>query len=61
MGMTNVEIGHHLFISKRMVESHVEHIKQKLGLGSRARLMAWGLDPSIRSAVRRRVRAPLHC
>ncbi len=45
-GMTNVEIGEQLFISKRTVESHVEHIKQKLGLSSRARLMAWGLDPS---------------
>jgi DNA-binding NarL/FixJ family response regulator len=48
--MTNVEIGHYVFTSKRTVESHVEHIKQKLGLGSRARLMPWGLDPSIRSA-----------
>jgi predicted ATPase/DNA-binding CsgD family transcriptional regulator len=48
-GMTNVEIGERLYISKRTVESHVEHIKQKLGLGSRARLMAWGLDPSVRA------------
>jgi DNA-binding CsgD family transcriptional regulator len=45
-GMTNAEIGDRLFISKRTVESHVEHIKQKLGLTNRPQLMAWGLDPS---------------
>ena len=43
-GLTNVEIGQELFISKRTVESHVDHVKQKLRLGTRAQLMAWGLD-----------------
>ena len=43
-GLTNVEIGARLFISKRTVESHIEHAKQKLGLVSRPQLMLWGLD-----------------
>ena len=43
-GLTNVEIGQHLFISKRTVESHIEHVKQKLSLQTRPQIMAWGLD-----------------
>lgn len=42
-GLTNVEIARELFISKRTVESHVDHIKQKLGAGTRNQVMAWGL------------------
>ncbi|HKF77126.1 MAG TPA: LuxR C-terminal-related transcriptional regulator [Candidatus Dormibacteraeota bacterium] len=40
-GMTNKEIGQRLFISERTVESHVEHILDKLGLGSRTQVAAW--------------------
>jgi predicted ATPase/DNA-binding CsgD family transcriptional regulator len=42
-GLTNVEIARDLSISRRTVESHVEHIRYKLGLGSRQQLMAWAL------------------
>ena len=42
-GLSNVEIARVLVISKRTVESHVEHIKQKLGLRTRHALMAWAL------------------
>jgi ATP/maltotriose-dependent transcriptional regulator MalT len=43
-GLTNVEIGQHLFISKRTVESHIENVKQKLALHTRPQITAWGLD-----------------
>jgi DNA-binding CsgD family transcriptional regulator len=43
-GLTNREIAEHLIISPRTVESHVEHIKAKLGFGRRARIVAWALD-----------------
>ena len=42
-GLTNVEIASRLFISKRTVESHVEHVKNKLALCSRTQVIAWGL------------------
>jgi non-specific serine/threonine protein kinase len=43
-GLTNREIGELLVISTRTVESHVDHIKAKLGFGRRARIVAWALD-----------------
>jgi predicted ATPase/DNA-binding CsgD family transcriptional regulator len=43
-GLTNREIAEHLIISPRTVESHVDHIKAKLGFGRRARIVAWALD-----------------
>jgi DNA-binding CsgD family transcriptional regulator len=46
-GMTNVEIAERLFISKRTVESHIDHIKQKLGFRSRSQVMAWALRESV--------------
>ena len=42
-GRTNVAIARELFISKRTVESHLDNIKQKLGLTSRQQVMAWVL------------------
>jgi len=42
-GLSNVEIAERLYISRRTVESHVEHAKQKLGHESRNQLMAWAL------------------
>jgi predicted ATPase/DNA-binding CsgD family transcriptional regulator len=43
-GLTNREIAERLIISPRTVESHVEHIKAKLGFARRARIVAWALD-----------------
>jgi DNA-binding CsgD family transcriptional regulator len=50
-GLTNAEIAEALFISKRTVESHLDHIRQKLGHSSRNQLMAWALQESLDSQV----------
>jgi DNA-binding CsgD family transcriptional regulator/tetratricopeptide (TPR) repeat protein len=42
-GLSNQEIARRLFISKRTAETHVDHIKNKLGLATRAQLVAWVL------------------
>jgi DNA-binding CsgD family transcriptional regulator/tetratricopeptide (TPR) repeat protein len=39
-GLTNVEIGRRLFISRRTVETHLSHIFGKLGVSSRVQLTA---------------------
>ena len=49
-GLRNGEIAARLFISKRTVETHVEHIRRKLDLESRAGIMSW--------VMRRRVPQP---
>jgi len=48
-GLTNVETAEQLFISKRTVETHIDHIKQKLGHGSRSEVIAWALRESLDS------------
>ncbi len=40
-GLGNREIAERLYLSKRTVDSHVEHIFSKLGFSSRAQLTAW--------------------
>ncbi|WIX75903.1 LuxR C-terminal-related transcriptional regulator [Amycolatopsis carbonis] len=40
-GLTNKEIAQRLVISRRTVESHVDHILGKLGFSSRGRIPAW--------------------
>lgn len=40
-GMNNQEIADRLFISRRTVESHVEHVFSKLGLARRTQIAAW--------------------
>jgi DNA-binding CsgD family transcriptional regulator len=42
-GWTNREIAEHLFISPRTVESHLDHVKSKLGLSRRPHIVAWAL------------------
>jgi DNA-binding CsgD family transcriptional regulator len=37
-GLTNVEIGRRLFISRRTVETHLSHVFGKLGVSSRVQL-----------------------
>jgi predicted ATPase/DNA-binding CsgD family transcriptional regulator len=50
-GLTSAQIAARLMISERTVDSHAEHIRNKLGLHSRAQIAAW--------AVREMHRAPL--
>jgi DNA-binding CsgD family transcriptional regulator len=38
-GMTNRQIAEHLFISKRTVDAHLDHIYAKLGISSRVELL----------------------
>jgi DNA-binding CsgD family transcriptional regulator len=39
-GLTNHEIAERLFVSRRTVATHLEHVFQKLGFSTRARLAA---------------------
>ena len=40
-GLTNREIAERLFISERTADGHLEHIREKLGVNSRAQVAAW--------------------
>jgi DNA-binding CsgD family transcriptional regulator len=40
-GMTNKEIAQRLFIAERPAEGHVERIRDRLGVRSRAQIAAW--------------------
>jgi len=40
-GRTSREIAEHLVISERTADTHAEHIRDKLGLRSRAEIAAW--------------------
>src|SRR3979490_996399 len=40
-GLTNRDIANRLVISDRTVETHVEHIRNKLGVRSRAQVATW--------------------
>lgn len=44
LGHTNKEIGKELYLSVRTVETHRNHIQQKLGLRTRAELVGYALD-----------------
>lgn len=44
LGHTNAEIGDHLYLSVRTVETHRAHIQQKLRLGTRSELVRYALD-----------------
>jgi non-specific serine/threonine protein kinase len=46
-GLSNREIASRLFISKRTVDAHMEHIFAKLEISSRVKLTLW-----LRSQVR---------
>jgi DNA-binding NarL/FixJ family response regulator len=40
-GLTNRQIAERLVISERTVESHVEHVMEKLSRHSRAEIASW--------------------
>lgn len=40
-GLTNREIAARLFISERTADGHLEHIREKLGVNTRAQVSAW--------------------
>jgi DNA-binding CsgD family transcriptional regulator/sugar lactone lactonase YvrE len=40
-GLTNREIAQRLFLSERTVDAHLEHIREKLRVNSRAQVAAW--------------------
>lgn len=40
-GLTNKEIAARLFLSERTAEGHVEHIRDKLGFGTRTQIATW--------------------
>lgn len=40
-GLTNREIAVKLFLSERTVDGHLEHIREKLGVNTRAQVTAW--------------------
>jgi pimeloyl-ACP methyl ester carboxylesterase/DNA-binding CsgD family transcriptional regulator len=43
LGLTNAEISRRLAIRVRTVDAHLEHIRTKLGVTSRARIAAWAV------------------
>ena len=43
-GLTNAEIARQLGVTERTAESHVEHIRNKLGFTSRAQIAAWAVQ-----------------
>lgn len=45
-GLTNREIAQRLFISERTADGHLEHIREKLGISSRAQVAAWFVQQS---------------
>lgn len=50
-GLTNREIAGRLTISERTADRHLEHIRQKLGVNSRARIASWYVEQSLAAAV----------
>src|SRR5207248_6263280 len=44
LGYTNAEIAEQLYLSVRTVETHRQHIQQKLGLSTRAQLVQYALS-----------------
>jgi DNA-binding CsgD family transcriptional regulator len=54
LGITNAEIGRRLAIRRRTVDAHMEHIRAKLGVSSRARIAAWSARNHPTGAIRTR-------
>jgi non-specific serine/threonine protein kinase len=43
-GLTSREIAARLVVGERTVETHVDHIRAKLGVRSRAQIAAWAVE-----------------
>ena len=43
-GLTSKEVGRRLFIERGTVDTHVQHIYNKLGIESRPQLAIWLMD-----------------
>lgn len=46
-GLTSRHVAERLVISERTVDSHAEHIRDKLGLHSRAQIAAWAVNAGL--------------
>lgn len=61
-GLTNREIAQRLFISERTADGHLEHIREKLAVNSRAQIAAWFVEqaqaPTVDNTVADAVSAP---
>jgi DNA-binding CsgD family transcriptional regulator/sugar lactone lactonase YvrE len=52
-GLTNRDIAKKLFISERTVDGHLEHLREKLGVSTRAQIATWVVrqEPSVPAAA----------
>jgi hypothetical protein len=57
-GQSNSQIAVSLVISVRTVETHVQHIMDKLGCGTRAQIAAWSAARPPRGSTPRKYPAP---
>jgi DNA-binding NarL/FixJ family response regulator len=48
-GLTNRQIAGNLDVAERTVDTHVEHILNKLGFGSRAQIAAWAVEQGLKA------------
>jgi DNA-binding NarL/FixJ family response regulator len=46
-GLTSRQIAERLVVAERTVDAHAEHIREKLGLHSRAQIAAWAVDQGL--------------
>ncbi len=52
-GRSSREIAQGLVITERTADTHADHIRAKLGLRSRAEIVAWVLGQGLLSSIRR--------
>ena len=51
-GKTNKEIAHEVFISKKTVEFHLDHIYTKIGIRTRLRVGIWAIQHGLQAETR---------